>query len=180
MNQAQAMALFLSMYRSKEGADAEVPFPGTTAAYQAKRVDTSQDILARFHIFASLHPQKTAGYAFNVADGDVISWETIWPGICQFFGLKGVGPSEKSVGVNWMRDHRHEWAAWVKENGLKEGAVENTTWEFMEGVMSSDFDRQYDLSRMREVGFDEKINTVTGYHIAFDRKFSPFLRRLGG
>jgi len=30
-------------------------------------------------------------------------------------------------------------------------------------------DRQYDLSRIREVGFEENIDTVKGYHLVFDR-----------
>jgi hypothetical protein len=31
------------------------------------------------------------------------------------------------------------------------------------------FDRQYDLSAVREIGFDEHVDTVQGYYTAFDR-----------
>lgn len=31
------------------------------------------------------------------------------------------------------------------------------------------FDRQYDLSACREVGFEEKIDTLKGYELAFER-----------
>ena len=92
MNIAQALGLFLAMYKSVEGSGSEVPFVGNEAAYKELHTDTSQDILARFHIFASPHADAVAGQAFNVADGDVVTWEEIWPGVCSWFGLKGVGP----------------------------------------------------------------------------------------
>ncbi len=32
-----------------------------------------------------------------------------------------------------------------------------------------DFNREYDLSKAREVGFHEEVDTVEGYRIAFER-----------
>jgi hypothetical protein len=44
-------------------------------------------------IYASLHPELTAGKSFNIADVDYsVSWSMVWPGITAYFGLKGVGP----------------------------------------------------------------------------------------
>lgn len=69
---------------------------GTTlkSAWLAKRTDTSQDILARFHLYASMHPDAVHARAFNVADGipEVVTWEMVWPGVCSYFGLRGVPP----------------------------------------------------------------------------------------
>lgn len=172
MNLAQALGLFLAMYTSLEGKGAEVAFPGNEKAYKALHTDTSQDILARFHIFASLHPDAVKERAFNIADGDApVTWEQVWPGLCSHFGLKGGGPdSSKLTGAHWMREHRNQWASWVKDNGLKEGALEGTSWEFMAAIMEGiTFDRQYDLSACREVGFNESVPTVMGYALAFDR-----------
>lgn len=36
-------------------------------------------------------------------------------------------------------------------------------------LVDFDFDRQYDLSRSREVGFSEEIDTVEGYIKAWER-----------
>jgi hypothetical protein len=36
-------------------------------------------------------------------------------------------------------------------------------------LVDFDFDRQYDLSRARSVGFDEQIDTSEGYFISWDR-----------
>ena len=173
MNLAQCLALFLSFYRWKVGEGQELIFPGSDKAWKAKHSDTHQDILARFHIFASLHPDRVKERAFNVADGYVVTWESVWPGICQWFGLKGVGPNEGNTeesGVRWLRSKQDEWGTWEKEYGLREGMLANTRLEFMEGIIGKiEFDREYDLSRCREAGFKEKMDTVAGYHLAFDR-----------
>ena len=170
MNIAQALGLFLAMYKSVEGNGSEVPFPGNEAAYKELHMDTSQDILARFHIFASFHADAVVGQAFNVADGDVVTWEEIWPGVCSWFGLKGVGPNQsRSTGAQWVQEHKGQWNTWVKEHGLKEGALEATSWDFMSLLMGIPFDRHYDLSACRQVGFNETVSTVKGYTLAFER-----------
>lgn len=48
MNIAQALGLFLAMYKSIEGSGSEVPFPGNEAAYKELHMDTSQDIWRGF------------------------------------------------------------------------------------------------------------------------------------
>ena len=171
MNLAQCIGLFVAMYLSFEGKGAEVPFPGDEAAYTALHTDTSQDILARFHIYASLHPDAVSKRAFNVADGEVIAWKGLWVGICAYFGLKGVGPdASRTTGVQWVQKQKGRWGEWVREHGLKEGAFEATSWDFMSGIMGSiDFNRHYDLSACREVGFKETLPTMLGYALAFDR-----------
>lgn len=75
MNIAQALGLFLSLWRDIEGEGSEVRFPGSSEAWRALHTDTSQDILARFHIYASLHPTQTTERAFNVVDGPATTWE---------------------------------------------------------------------------------------------------------
>ena len=72
MGMAQALALWLAMYASFEGQGSEVVFPGSEAAWTHLHSDTSQDVLARFTIHASLLPHddsRVAGKAFNIADG---------------------------------------------------------------------------------------------------------------
>ena len=176
MNLAQGLGLFLAMYRSFEGEGAEVPFPGDEKAWRHRHTDTSQDVLARFHIHAALHPEEVEGKAFNVGDEDgaVIWADGVWDGVCSFFHLKGVGPEKKEkgdkpTGVDWMNAQKPKWAQWVKDNGLKEGALEGTSWEFFAALFSIPFDREYDLTASRSVGFKDSVNTAAGYHIAFER-----------
>ena len=62
-----------------------------------------------------------------------------------------------------------QWNAWVKEHGLKEGALEATSWHLMFAYMGIQFDRHFDLSACRQVGFNETVLTVKGYTLAFER-----------
>ena len=173
MNLAQCLALFLSFYAWKEGKGAEVVFPGSEKAWEAKHSDTHQDILAKFHIWSALHPEQVQGKAFNVADGEIVTWADVWPGICAWFGLKGVGPtttSSQELGGSYVSAHQSLWSEFEKSNGLRDGAMAATGWWFMDAIMTKiEFDRQYDLSRSREVGFEEKIDTTDGYVLSFER-----------
>lgn len=138
MNIAQAIGLFLSLWKELEvegGAPRAVPFPASREAWTALHTDTSQDILARFHIYASLRPQLVSGEAFNVADGPASTWESKWPRLCEYFGLRGVGPDADSTGFNaqaWMEKQEKHWQPWVEKFGLKEGALQGTSWAFMQ------------------------------------------------
>ena len=78
---ARGLGLFLSMFASIYGEGAEVVFPGGVGVWKARRSHSSQDILAKFHVYASLNPERTAERAFNIADKEVTTWEQIWPGI---------------------------------------------------------------------------------------------------
>ncbi len=131
MNIAEPIALYASLWKSLGGSD-EIPFPGSAESYINVHSDCGQDQVARLHIYASLNPDKTAGEAFNVADQDVPnSWRDVWPGIVAYFGLKGIGPSEKLSGEAWVRSQTAKWEEWTKEKGLKPKVLENTCWGFM-------------------------------------------------
>jgi len=52
-------SLYLSLYAAVEGKGAECAFPGTEKSWKIKSNDSSQDIVAKFVIYASLHPEIT-------------------------------------------------------------------------------------------------------------------------
>ncbi len=173
MNAAQGLGLYLSLYREVHGEGAKVPFPGTQKSWRCKHTDTFQDILAKMEIHVSLNRERCEnGSSFNIADGNVITWEEKWPGLCKYFGLAGEGPRAEgyeSAG-KFAEKNKKTWDEAVKKHGLKTGRMENFSWGFLDFVMAKfDFDRQYDLRRAREVGFEEKIETVKGYCTSFDR-----------
>ncbi|KAK5109709.1 hypothetical protein LTR85_002287 [Meristemomyces frigidus] len=173
MNLAEPIALYCSLWKSL-GPSNEIPFPGTSETYSTLHSDCSQDVVARVHIFASLHPEITGGEAYNVADSDTSnSWEDVWPGIAAYFGLKGVGPLPEGqlAGEAWVRSESAEWDKWTREKQLKPNVLDNTCWGFMT-VLANDyasFDRSLDISKARSTGFSERRNHVQSYHIAFDR-----------
>ena len=177
MNLAQALGLFLSFFASREGPGASVPYPGPQAAYTAPHTDISQSLLARFHIYASLHPDLTASQGFNVGDESAgVTWAALWPRISSYFGLVGTGPiddndaSQETFNIdNYMQTHSGEWPAWVAKYGLKEGALEGTDFTFLTMMMGmAVFGREYDLTKAQEIGFMETRDTVDGYLTAFE------------
>jgi hypothetical protein len=178
MNIAQNLGLFLSLFASIEGTGSEVAYPGDEASWRALHTDSSQDLVAHFTIFVSLRPAATvAEKAFNIAHG-AVSWEQVWPGICSYFGLKGVGPgkaAQKLTGAEWVFAHRDQWAHWVETNGLKKGVLENNNWDFIDFLMTQvRTDRHFELSAAPALGFHEGTDNavrdnIRGYEIAFDR-----------
>ena len=174
MGFAQCLGLFLAIYRSVKGEGAEVVFPGDETVWKTKHSDTSQDVLAKFHVYASLHRNKVHGQAFNVADEETITWEGVWVGICEWFGLKGVGPRKESggeaLGTEWVMGKKDMWGEWIKENGLQEGVLESSTWWMMSWVLgSASFDWDYDLSASGCSGFQWEKSAVKGYLRTFER-----------
>lgn len=171
MNCAQGLGLYLSLYREVHGNGATINFPGTEKSWKCKHTDTFQDILARFEIHAAMNSKQAgSGKIFNIADGNVVTWADKWPGICEYFGLKAAGPGEYEPLDQFAKKHAKVWDGVVQKHGLQEGRLEGYGWPFLHFVMKEfDFDRQYDLTEARSVGFSEEIDTVAGYTTAFDR-----------
>ncbi|KXH28548.1 hypothetical protein CNYM01_13465 [Colletotrichum nymphaeae SA-01] len=197
MNMARGIGIYLSVWRHVFGTGAggvgpggrvEVPFPGSLRSYRATHTDTNQDVLSKMEIFAAVaNPGGCGGgRAFNVADGGAVtSWSRVWPRLCERFGLTGVAPplspdagtgtaSGSTAPPPSMKDfiakHDDAWVALAREHGLDEGAAREYNWDFLHVMLvECDFDREYDLTRAREVGFQEEIDTVEGYFSAWKR-----------
>ncbi|KAJ9609946.1 hypothetical protein H2200_006275 [Cladophialophora chaetospira] len=172
MNLAQGLAFYLTLYREVHGAGAKVPFPGAEHGYRHKHTDTFQDLAAKMEIYAALNPEKCgSGRAFNIANGDVVTWADKWPGVCAYFGLEGIGPkSTFEPPADFVEKNIGSWKNLVNRKGLKPRNPAAYFWPFLDFLMDKAFfDRQYDLSAARAVGFTDTIDTVKSYHITFDR-----------
>lgn len=172
MNITQGVGFYLSLYRAVHGEGAEVSFVGTQKSWVNKHTDTFQDILAQEEIHLALNDDNIAsGTSFNAADGNVVTWREKWPELAAYFGLKGTGPGAEPVDcAAFAKKHSSEWRKLEEKNGLKQGIFEKYSWGFVSGVcVAFDFDRQYDLSDCRKVGFNETISTAKGYLTSFER-----------
>lgn len=193
MTIAHPIGLYLSLWKSFRDTDI-VPFPGTKTSYKTWHTDSAQDLLGDFTVYLSMHPGKTAGRSFNIADNDGVTWESTWPGICDYFGLKGAGPVEDPgllQGEKWVKEQKPRWARWEKDNKLKEGTIEQSPWEFFTIIVYvqpttillpsfqanknifrgyySEIDRNLDLSEARKIGWNRTFDAVQSYHDTFDR-----------
>ncbi|KAL3447670.1 hypothetical protein BJX65DRAFT_307733 [Aspergillus insuetus] len=176
MNMAQGIAFYLSLWREVYGAGAACPFPGRKRGWTSAHSDTFQDVLSKAEIYVAVNRHKCGdGSVFNAADGETVTWEGVWPRICESFGLVGIAPlaegdSQKETMEAFVGAHGNEWSALATRFGLREGMLEKQNWghtHFM--LVDFDFDREYSLDKIKGVGFDGWIDTVEGYKVAFER-----------
>lgn len=182
MNIAQTLGIFLAFYawreaKSTQTAAIRVPFPGNAATFTARHTEVGQRTLARAHLFSSslaLEPKIShfqKGEIYNVGDTSSsagISWAEKWAALCGFFGLVGVSPGaiegKELHAKDYVFQHQDEWETWEREHDLKDGIIKGATWDFMELILEmAVYDRQYDLNKLSETGFDEKQDIIEAY-----------------
>src|SRR5918995_324472 len=107
MNPLPAIAAYAALQRA---AGAPLPFPGTeTRRTQREAVDA--DLVARALRWAATSP-AAAGGAFNLTNGDVFCWDTVWPTIADALGMD-VGEHRPMSFAADLPGRDPEWAALV-------------------------------------------------------------------
>ena len=103
MNLASALALYTLVSKEMSGGGNGITFPGSPGFYTKFDSFTSSKLHAEFCAWAALEP-RAANNAFNIVNGDVESWQNLWPKVTAYFGTN-VKPNqfaavyEKSGGV---------------------------------------------------------------------------------
>ena len=175
---AQVLARYLSLIREIEGPNAKVAFPGSLKCWTIKSNDSSQDIVARFSIYASLHPDITAGECYNIADSrDPSSWSIKWPIICRYFGLQGMGPLDDGSGADptqYMAENAEQWEELERKYGLRRYTLghKRDSSHMIPGVMSHlDKDRPLSLEKCHNAwgSATEEIDVKGAWWLTFDR-----------
>ncbi|KAH8705873.1 hypothetical protein BGW36DRAFT_422407 [Talaromyces proteolyticus] len=154
---------YLSLYAAVEGKGAKVPYPGVEAAYNSLFNGVSSGMIAKFSIWASLHPEKTGnGEIFNIVDQDrPLSMETHWPVIASFFNLEGTAPVEDQDPI-LLRPTKYA----EKNKKLLRGGNASQLWKASwldEYGHWSRFDRQYSVDKLRSVGFLEECDANSSW-----------------
>ncbi|KAF9700959.1 hypothetical protein EKO04_000841 [Ascochyta lentis] len=85
MNLATAIALYAVVSKELDPNSEGLVFPGSPAFYTKFDCFTSAKLHAQFCAWAALEP-STANEAFNVVNGDVESWQNLWPKVANYFG----------------------------------------------------------------------------------------------
>jgi hypothetical protein len=172
---ANSLGIYFSLWAEIEGKGSEVPFPGTMNSWKAKSNEAGGDMIARQTIFLSLKPETCGnGEAFNVASSPQWeSWETRWPELCAYFGMKSGPPSDKAKEVRkYINDHMNEWREIEKKYGLRTEVADSPItlpgFEVLH-LKLADFDRQYDMSKIQSRGFNERHSTIDTWGTTFNR-----------
>lgn len=126
-------------------------------------------MIARFSIWAALHPEKTGGgQLFNIADrAKPSSMSERWPSLAKYFGLEGIGPVDDPHALKpgeYITKHQHV----LEKLGIKSNKV------FQSGFLDTygyylTTDRHLSLDKARSVGFSEEMDPTSSWFKAFDR-----------
>ena len=84
MNLATSLGIYCAV--TKELGE-ELVWPGSPDFYVGFDCFTSSSLHAEFDLWAALDP-KASKQVFNVVNGDIESWQNMWPKVARKFGLK--------------------------------------------------------------------------------------------
>lgn len=84
MNLASTIALYAAVHAELGH---ELPFPGPEVGYTAFDCFTSSKLHAQFCNWV-VHEPRARNQAFNTVNGDIESWQNLWPKFAHYFGLQ--------------------------------------------------------------------------------------------
>jgi len=133
-------------------------FPGTEKAFDQLLEVIDVELLAKAMVYFAEH-SHCANQAFNVSNGDVFRWSSVWPSIAKFFDLAGEGRPVCPISLSvMMTDKKPLWNSIVKKYGLKPIPFEEITlWGFADWVFVREYDWFCNVNKARRAGFNEMV-----------------------
>jgi nucleoside-diphosphate-sugar epimerase len=137
-------------------------FPGSAAAFDALRDMTDATLLARAMTFIATTP-TCGNRAFNVVNGDVFRWRTLWPKIAGHFetAVGGVRPIQLS---EWIKDKQPVWDRIVQRYGLLESRLHDVAdWHFADFHWAHGYDICSSPEKLRRAGFPVALDSEQAF-----------------
>ncbi|KAJ5147499.1 hypothetical protein N7476_000975 [Penicillium atrosanguineum] len=190
-------AQYLSLYaynhsigpgvQNTKSALVEVSFPGNIASANSLFSPASSKTIARFMIYASMHPKKCgSGQLFNIADNEVpCKYGELWLRLAKWFGLVGKGPAETSQAQDntfkagelpqdtsmtpgeYVAKYRDAFAKNGCPNAVSRGVGAGNRQLDSVGYWLT-FDRQMSLKKLKESGFEVDKDPAQGWLETFE------------
>lgn len=155
MNLAMVIAVYASM--SKE-LGIPLRFPGKPGAYTSLIEMTDADLLAKATVWAATNVEGR-NEAYNITNGDLFRWSSMWPKIAAFFDLEVAPPLQMNLS-SVMVDKEGLWETMVERHGLIATPYRDvSSWTFGDFVFAWDYDVIADTSKSRRAGFHEYVDT---------------------
>jgi nucleoside-diphosphate-sugar epimerase len=140
------------------------------------------DLVGRVMTWAAQAPQA-ANEIFNVANGDVFEWRSVWPALAETLGVN-VGADEPASLAAYIHDNAEVWAKIVAKYGLASGDLRTFVGQ---GDQHADFAFAYGAPagpvafvstiKLRKAGFNAAVDTRDAFCGALqsfiDRKLLP-------
>jgi nucleoside-diphosphate-sugar epimerase len=145
-------------------------FPGSETQWNGLTDMTDATICAEQMIWAATSPTGS-NQAFNVVNGDVFRWRTMWSTIADYFGVEAVGfagaprPLEEQ-----MAGMEGVWSEIAAQHGLVETDLAKiASWWHTDGDLGRDLEVLTDISKSRLAGFTAHHRTADSFIALFDR-----------
>jgi hypothetical protein len=140
------------------------------------------DLVGQVMVWAAQAPQG-ANEIFNVTNGDVFEWRSVWPALAETVGVD-VGPDESASLATYIRDNADVWANIVAKYGLASGDLRSFIGQ---GDQHADFAFAYGAPagpvafvstiKLRKAGFNAAVDTrdafQAGLQSFIDRNLLP-------
>ncbi|QUQ66055.1 SDR family oxidoreductase [Kutzneria sp. CA-103260] len=141
-------------------------FPGSLATWDSVYELTDARLLARAAEWAATTP-AAAGEAFNITNGDVFRWSTLWPRLAETYRLPHAEPRPMRL-AEVMADKAPVWDRIVARHGLVATKFEETaSWPFADAILNMGSDIFRSTMKARRHGFDGFVES--------ERSFAEFV-----
>jgi nucleoside-diphosphate-sugar epimerase len=144
------------------------------------------NLVGQVMLWAAQAPQA-ANEIFNVTNGDVFEWRSVWPAMAETLGVEP-GPDEPTSLAAYIRDNADVWPKIVAKYGLASSDLRSFVGQ---GDQHADFAFAYGAPagpvafvstvKLRKAGFNAAVDTQEAFSAALqsfiDRKLLPGSRR---
>lgn len=143
-------------------------FPGTETAYDCLAECASASHVAEAAVWMAAEP-KAANQAFNITNGDIFRWRTLWERFAAHFGLE-VGPPLGIKLAETMPEYEPVWRRIVARHGLAPTDYRDIAlWAYGDFIFAPTYDIISDTTKARLAGFHPVIKSETMFLDLFDR-----------
>lgn len=141
--------------------------PGSRANAHALYQVTDSGLLARACSWMATE-DRCGNEAFNITNGDIFRWEDMWPVFADYFDLD-MGQPQKIKLTQMMADKGSLWDELVDKHGLQKIPYEELVgWEYGDFVFTPEFDVISSMTKARQYGFTEVIDSEEMFIRQFD------------
>jgi nucleoside-diphosphate-sugar epimerase len=150
-----------------------LPFPGSDACFRSLFQVVDAELLARAAIYVSTR-QECGNNAFNINNDGAFRWESLWPAIAGFFGMRPGLPANTTLS-DFLSDKAEVWSEISSHFGLRPFPFDRVS-RWSQGDYNAPNSRlacEYDIvgntTKLRTSGFHEEVNTQTMFLRLFER-----------
>jgi nucleoside-diphosphate-sugar epimerase len=142
-------------------------YPCSEASFNAFREFVDAKLLVEFIFWMTNHP--TSNQAFNISNGDYYCMAELWPKLANYFGMESKLADQPFNLVEYMKKKGHVWDKLVSDNGLKKYSLDEIgTWDFLQLMLSREWDECSLLQKATRYGWKEQIDTHESFISFFD------------